>query len=1499
MAKRLNKKFVIGLSVVGAVAVAGAITAARLIHHSADYCIAEAEKDLARGDTAGAEEMYGRAIDKDRSNRETYIKLGDLYNRMVVKDPAYLQKAQGMWRGSLQQDPNYKPALDRLLDLFVQETHTSNDPALFGELRNVAERASRADPNNERAASYLHIATLQQWLYNAAYNDKKIQENIDALIALIGKTPSDANAGFFASEAQLKQARILKPTEPAKASKLYDAVAARHEGLIKLLPQDSGVQLRAFQVFGGLAEMDDRADHKAHYKDLEKQAITAAVASAKPSDETYDELQPIYASWLTAQGKPRAEVEKVYRNWVKAAPVDPIARIFLAEFLGASPAQRDEAIESLSAGVPADPNRVGFAVLKARMYERASLIDLNAFRLEDARAASGEKRKSLIAQIDNDLPRIAAMGSGDDFALLKLRGKLEMLQGKPVDAIKTFERAGTVLGNRYDADFAQNLEQAYLATGQTGSAAKVLEGLVARFPDSVQARIALTQLYLTGSQTKLASQQITKLKEQTSDKPEFAVQVTRLNILLLNQQGQQDQARNLLPELPEKTRVEQLSKAQLAALTGDEAQAERLLTLVLHDAPADPDAVRGLVELYLHQSKQPQARQVVADALKAKPGDRALTALDERLAVKTPEGLLKFRRDMIAKITDPFTRDLRSAELAMDLREFDDAARQLDAADGIRPNDSQASADRYQWYFRQGKIEEAAAFVDRAARANIDHMDGLALRARFALDRHDVPDALRWAGDLAGKHEQFAESWLLLGEAQQAAGRFAEAQVSYDAALKRQPNNLDALRFKAMSLESLGQYADEKAVVDTAARIAPDNPVIRDLMLNYELHHGDPEKVVGICQEMLKQDPTNSNLYSALGQACEATARTKYASDTAKSAEFMARAKDMLGQGMTKFGTSPDGRKFYPPLARVLEELGDRAGAEKLLKELAARPDEKDDAEPSRELAQFYERSNRAPEAEQAWRDAYAKSGKSIEAELDLSSFLIRQRRLDEALKVLDANASNSRIMDRRIEVLLSAGHADDARKLVDQLLAANANDPTALSYRGLIELSQGDIDGAIRDYSALRDKDPSNPQMRLRLAQALVARGRHDDAIAELEAALQLAPLRGDLRGALLTAYASAPIPRWDDFERVVQEAQSNPALNSDPTWTALYANTLARRGLYDRALEQIRAARKLDPKSYPLRRDYVNILGQSGNWQAVLQETDNELAEGLKDVAIYQQGAAAKVKLGDKDGAVQEYDAGLAAMDAAHDSNGTADLLRSMGHIVSPDLALQRLQKLPSTPGHVMLAIELYALKGDLQGQIKSATTALAFGDKLTPAQRLAALRSRADALLTLGKPKEARPDYEEVLKLNPDDIGTLNNFAYMLAVDLRSPQDAKQYSGRAYSLAQPKGGIPDVSDTHAWILTLCGGKDAVKGLEILQKLALDPQTSRMTKARYHFAEALVRQGRYDDAKREVAVVQSQIAQMQQNHQPVDNELQAGVQQVLDEIKSKAAPKSQASSQ
>ena len=60
--------------------------------------------------------------------------------------------------------------------------------------------------------------------------------------------------------------------------------------------------------------------------------------------------------------------------------------------------------------------------------------------------------------------------------------------------------------------------------------------------------------------------------------------------------------------------------------------------------------------------------------------------------------------------------------------------------------------------------------------------------------------------------------------------------------------------------------------------------------------------------------------------------------------------------------------------------------------------------------------------------------------------------------------------------------------------------------------------------------------------------------------------------------------------------------------------------------------------------------------------------------------------------------------------------------------------------------------------------------------------ALRARGDALLSVGKHADAIKDYEEALKIDPNDTGVLNNYAWVLAT---SPDDPVRNADRSIEL------------------------------------------------------------------------------------------------------------------
>jgi uncharacterized protein (TIGR03790 family) len=114
---------------------------------------------------------------------------------------------------------------------------------------------------------------------------------------------------------------------------------------------------------------------------------------------------------------------------------------------------------------------------------------------------------------------------------------------------------------------------------------------------------------------------------------------------------------------------------------------------------------------------------------------------------------------------------------------------------------------------------------------------------------------------------------------------------------------------------------------------------------------------------------------------------------------------------------------------------------------------------------------------------------------------------------------------------------------------------------------------------------------------------------------------------------------------------------------------------------------------------------------------------------------------------------------------------------------------------------------LKGEgrrRHGDTAAAKQALEEATKLEP-RLTSAHRLLAAIYEEQGQPDLAIERYRRVLADAPDDLLSLNNLAYALAVHAKAPQDALAPAQKAYELS--KGAVPSITDTLGWVHFLLG--------------------------------------------------------------------------------------------
>jgi len=181
--------------------------------------------------------------------------------------------------------------------------------------------------------------------------------------------------------------------------------------------------------------------------------------------------------------------------------------------------------------------------------------------------------------------------------------------------------------------------------------------------------------------------------------------------------------------------------------------------------------------------------------------------------------------------------------------------------------------------------------------------------------------------------------------------------------------------------------------------------------------------------------------------------------------------------------------------------------------------------------------------------------------------------------------SSNPEIAERtaddriaRARRLLAAGDATQARQLVDEALAARADDAAALCLAGKLELLAGRVERAQEQLVRALDIDPQNVDAHLELASLYLRLRRFEDTLDELSLALHYAPdnaqaqfeignvrrMQGDLEGAI------------EAYRRATEK---------DPSMAQAYVEMgfgLLSLRRFEEALEPLERGAELDPHNF-----------------------------------------------------------------------------------------------------------------------------------------------------------------------------------------------------------------------------------------------------------------------------------------------------------------------------
>jgi predicted Zn finger-like uncharacterized protein len=460
--------------------------------------------------------------------------------------------------------------------------------------------------------------------------------------------------------------------------------------------------------------------------------------------------------------------------------------------------------------------------------------------------------------------------------------------------------------------------------------------------------------------------------------------------------------------------------------------------------------------------------------------------------------------------------------------------------------------------------------------------------------------AARTAFEAALKYDSTnADALLGQGEVFYADGRFTEALSRFDTAVQSDPKNPAAIVAAAKAKISLERLAEAKAQLVAAQQVVPKN-----LLLTYWL---------GRAEEKLGNKKGAEEAYEAAIVATGPKDRDAIQPYVALSTLLASEGRATEAQAKLN-----EGRAKLPDSAEMQRALGDVASAEGLFDEAlghykAAADKDSNDIRSRFELGRTYLKMRRLDEASAEFDKVAAADKNYPNLALERGELLEQSGHQDQALLQFKAALERApKDLDLQLRVgaaYVGIGRGEEGYNILKPVYDQRQNSAEVNHYLGralLLEGGQAHLVDALRYLQRAVDVEPTRAEYHLYLAWAATeskdwklgqtevdsalridqllgdaywqrgvieeVQGAVDDAIRDCDKALALHPSRTDAHATLAKAYAD----KNQNAKALAEWATATSRSSDHPEWEFLYGRMLFDGGSVKEALPHVLIAAK-----------------------------------------------------------------------------------------------------------------------------------------------------------------------------------------------------------------------------------------------------------------------------------------------------------------------------------